>query len=281
MSNKPFSETIHNDVKDFFNQIFLEDLQNLHENMSKEIKTLNEKYNKIVTDIEEDYKRATEIKQTFLNAIDPLSDHDSSLFKQITEVREATQAIKPAVDTIDSAIKYGLNQITITSGNSVSFAEYAALTHSVLEKVKEEVSVINGITRTTLLRGENEDVSIYGELGAISIKINDLCANSKAILKNLVSIIEVNQRALTNEDGATLSLFTEFERQDNNLSIITTAVGTIKDYLDNNPIMPYDHLKAFLNEITIKQNKIKTFVSYSVLLQFVTIISIALAFFLK
>ncbi|NLW18428.1 MAG: hypothetical protein GXY81_01890 [Candidatus Cloacimonetes bacterium] len=95
MSNKPFSEEIHNDIKDFFNEVFLHDLQEIHKKTDEEIASLNKKYNKIVMDIEEDYKQANKIKQKFMNAIDPMADPESSFFKQLKDVWVATQTIQP------------------------------------------------------------------------------------------------------------------------------------------------------------------------------------------
>ncbi len=141
MSDKPFSEEIHNDIKDFFNELFLLDLQEIHKKTDEEIKNLNDKYTQIVKDIGEDYKQANEIKQKFINAIDVTSDNDSSFIKQLNDVWKATQAIQP----IDSFIKSNLQQITIDSDRSVSFPDYTKQIFINLASVNKTASAIQSV----------------------------------------------------------------------------------------------------------------------------------------
>ena len=227
MSDRPFSEEIHNDIKDFFNEVFLHDLQEIHKKTDEEIKSLNEKYNKIVMDIEEDYKRANEIKQKFMNAVDPMANHESSFFKQLNEVWEATQAIQP----IDSFIKSNLQQIAIDSDLSVSFADYTKLVISDLASINKTASTIHSV--------------------------------------------------LTNDSDEELSLSSMVKRLDDNLNELKKSVEKINKYHNENPLLPSDKLNEFLCNIVTKQNKLSRFITSGMILQIVSVILIALVYFLK
>lgn len=278
MSDKPFSEEIHQEIKDFFSHVFLGDLNELHKKTSDDIRDLNNKYNQIVTDIETNYKEANKIKQSLLNAIDPLTNNDSSLFKQLKVVLDNTHAIKPAIDNIDTVVKSNLQQIAIKGDKSLSFAGYAVLILGILEQLKSEVDKNNEITKTALLNGEPEEVSIYKKVFEVRGRLDSLITQSNSINESLSSIKCVIHSALTNDNGEVSSLLSKFSLIENNLSTLTTDVGKINRYHDDTPIMPSGQLEKYLTDIVIKQNKLSNILTSTLFIQICIIVSIALVY---